>query len=418
MYISSIVSLVARGTGAFFGILVTIASARLLTMDEASDFLFCLTIIQSLGGVLCLGTYTAAVKTSAAKAELGWSEANKEISTYFYLILAAYFIFFCVYFLSKNLMFDGKSDWNIILTLVGLMAFSFNTLFSSCWQGSQKTFFANILQNTLVPLIYIFELALIYYFGLHLNAPVLLSAYVFAIWIVAIIGALTWYLCPKTKLNLELRIDGRLAKKLISFAVIVLMNSTIIWSSQYAVATYLGDQEFALFNAAQRLAMLIGIVSVAVNFVVSPLFAKAKAANDEKSLQTASLKGVQVSFGLATPVLIFILTFPGVLLKLFGDSYIEGENLLRILALCQFINIVTGPTAALLTMTGFEKDLKNILVVVGFFACSSTFLMTFFFGIGGALFSSFFTFLIQGILVAYYVNKRLGFTPFLQIFGR
>ena len=72
MYISSIFTIAVRGTGAFFGILVTILSARALSIEEAGDFLFCLTIIQSLGGVLCLGTYTAAVKVSASSSELGW----------------------------------------------------------------------------------------------------------------------------------------------------------------------------------------------------------------------------------------------------------------------------------------------------------------------------------------------------------
>ena len=132
----------------------------------------------------------------------------------------------------------------------------------------------------------------------------------------------------------------------------------------------------------------------------------------------ASKKGVQISFFLATPVLIFILLFPSIPLQLFGGAYVDGENILRVLAFCQYINIIAGPSSSLLTMTGHENDLKNILIAVGITACVSTFLLTWSFGINGALFSSLGTFFIQGVLVMFYVKKRLGFTPFLQMFQR
>ena len=246
----------------------------------------------------------------------------------------------------------------------------------------------------------------------------MLSAYVISICVVTLLGAYSWYSQSSAKLYLEHSIDNALLKRLSSFALIVLMNSTIIWSSQYAVATYLGDLEFALFNAAQRLAMLIGIVAVAVNFVVSPLFAKAQVGDDYNSLRLASLKGIRISMIMATPMLIFILIFPSIPLSLFGSSYGDAANFLRILALCQFINIITGPTASLLTMTGYEKDLKNILLVIGIFACTTTFLLAYFFGVVGALIASLSTFSAQSVLVAYFVYKRLGFTPFFQLFNK
>lgn len=419
MYISSIFTIAVRGTGAFFGILVTILSARALSIEEAGDFLFCLTIIQSLGGVLCLGTYTAAVKVSASSSELGWHETNKEISSYFYLLLGVYALIFAVYLVIYYwFLTDEITNTKIILTITGLMGFSLNTLFSSCWQGMRRTLFASVLQNTIVPLLYILGLVLLYLLDVRFNSTTLLAIYVTAILIVMFLAISSWYARAHSRLIFELSIDRVSIRRLVSFGLIVTMNITILWSSQYAVALHLGDEEFALFNAGQRLAMLIGIVFIAVNFVVSPHFAKARAEKDDDYLRVASKKGVQISFFLATPVLIFILLFPSIPLQLFGGAYVDGENILRVLAFCQYINIIAGPSSSLLTMTGHENDLKNILIAVGITACVSTFLLTWSFGINGALFSSLGTFFIQGVLVMFYVKKRLGFTPFLQMFQR
>ena len=52
-------------------------------------------------------------------------------------------------------------------------------------------------------------------------------------------------------------------------------------------------------------------------------------------------------------------------MSIFGKGFIGGIWLLRILAIGQFINAVTGSVGYILTMSGHEKDIRNIAILNG-----------------------------------------------------
>ena len=104
-----------------------------------------------------------------------------------------------------------------------------------------------------------------------------------------------------------------------------------------------------------------------------------------------------------------MLLFPNQIMGIFGKQFINGSNLLQILSVGQFINVATGAVSYLLMMSGFEKDLRNIVVLSGILSLCVTFSLTKFYGIVGAAYATTCTVLLQNLLAVGMVKKRLGF---------
>lgn len=68
---------------------------------------------------------------------------------------------------------------------------------------------------------------------------------------------------------------------------------------------------------------------------------------------------------LAVPVLAFMVFFPEFLMGLFGEEYKVAAPLLQILAIGQFINVITGSVGYLLNMTGHEKTCVMLCCFLG-----------------------------------------------------
>lgn len=67
----------------------------------------------------------------------------------------------------------------------------------------------------------------------------------------------------------------------------------------------------------------------------------------------------------ALPIVGFMLIFPERLMWLFGEQFKSGANLLRIFALGQFVNVMTGCVGYLLSMSGHERVLRNVFFISG-----------------------------------------------------
>ena len=94
---------------------------------------------------------------------------------------------------------------------------------------------------------------------------------------------------------------------------------------------------------------------------------------------------------------------------LFGEQYKQGANLLRILVIGQFINVITGSVGFLLNMTGFEKDMRNIVFLSGAIALLLNFILIPIYGVTGAAIATSIAIALQSLFAVYMVRRRLGF---------
>ena len=125
----------------------------------------------------------------------------------------------------------------------------------------------------------------------------------------------------------------------------------------------IGMELTGVYSAAARIALLNVFILKVVDLVVAPKIAAAYHSGNHESARSVINQGIIISLIGALPMFLLMMFFPGTLLGFFGDEFRQGEVLLRILAVGQFINALTGPVGHALLMTGFEKIFANTIMI-------------------------------------------------------
>jgi O-antigen/teichoic acid export membrane protein len=174
-----------------------------------------------------------------------------------------------------------------------------------------------------------------------------------------ILGAIWWSKRPNTEATAA-RIDrGEILASCMPLLGIAILVQVTFWASQIILGVWASSSEIAIFNAAQRTAMLISLVLAAVNSIAAPKFAELYRLNQYDSLRRTSYHVTRLMISFALFPLALMLFFPQHVLQLFGPEFSAGATGMRILAVAQFINVATGSVSFLLSMTGHEKLLRR-----------------------------------------------------------
>lgn len=115
-----------------------------------------------------------------------------------------------------------------------------------------------------------------------------------------------------------------------------------------------------IFSAASRIAALNIFVLAAINTVAAPMLASAYHGERPQQFAIILRNAMLGSIVLTLPILCLVLTMPQLLLGIFGEEFVEGTMLLRILAIGQFISAITGPVAYALMVSDQEVTFAKI----------------------------------------------------------
>jgi O-antigen/teichoic acid export membrane protein len=103
-------------------------------------------------------------------------------------------------------------------------------------------------------------------------------------------------------------------------------------------------------------------------------------------------------------------------MQLFGSQFTVGAEVLKILAIGQFINVVTGPVGYLLMMSGNERLMRNNIIVSTVICIILNSILIQKFGIFGGAIATAFCLALMNIISTIFVWNRLGITtlPFFK----
>ena len=138
--------------------------------------------------------------------------------------------------------------------------------------------------------------------------------------------------------------------------------------------------------------------------------------NDFSSIQhLVNLTGFIMSiFGAF--ILFFFIFFGEEILFLFGAEYSGYYQLLVLLSLTQFFNVMTGNANTLLIMSDNEGVIKNILLITGFGSMVLSGFFIFTFGVMGAGYSFCIAMISLNIMSVIFVRKKMNINLFSFIF--
>jgi O-antigen/teichoic acid export membrane protein len=149
---------------------------------------------------------------------------------------------------------------------------------------------------------------------------------------------------------------------LIASSTMFIAGEADIW----IMGAFRAQQEVAVYGAAARVVLLVGMPLVILNSVLPPLiagmYAEGKRRELERTLRaTATLAGIPAALALTT----FILFGKPILGLVYGDYYRSGAAVMALLSLGQLVVVWTGSCGFALAMTGHQRPMMNVTVACG-----------------------------------------------------
>jgi O-antigen/teichoic acid export membrane protein len=409
--LSTFLSVFCRGLGASSVFFLSLFVGQILGAENSGYFFLSFSIVTFLAAFSRLGFDNTLVRfVGAGLSESSWADIRFVVSKAITLVSITSTVVAVLLYLGSDLIASLIFNKPLLAPVLqsiapGVIGLSLFTLLAMTLQGLHKVapsvFIVNISVN-------IWVILAIYFGGLSSSSEVA-SAWAISSFITVFLGFLFWFKYGKPAANTPSVNWSVLMASAMPLWVVLLMGQLTQWSGQFIAGAYVSSDQVAQFAVAQRTAMLTSFILMAVNLVVAPRFAALYKQGNMVGLQRLALTSVKLMAVFAVPIVALMLVFPSFLMGLFGEGFSNGGHLLQILALGQFVNVVTGSVGYLLSMSGYEKDLRNTVLISGPLAIALAFLLTPWLGVTGSAIATSISVATQNLVAVFWVNKRLGF---------
>jgi O-antigen/teichoic acid export membrane protein len=193
------------------------------------------------------------------------------------------------------------------------------------------------------------------------------------------------------------------------FMVVRLNLWLLAGADLWALGFFRPADEVALYGAAARFAMLVGVPLVICNAVIAPLMAELYAQARAARLEDSARAGATLSLlpALAAAVLFWLFGAPllGVLL---GDPFRAAAPLLAVLALGHVARVACGSCAIALTMTGHQRDVMLIGILMSLATILAYAVVTPAYGAFGLACATAASMIVHNGVMTLMVKRRLG----------
>ncbi len=346
------------GAGLAFGFHITLA--RLLGASGAGLYFLALTIITLVSVVGRLGTDNSVTRYVAANAsEQAWGAVKGVVRHATRLTLATSILLSLILAILAepiaNLLFsEPELAQPLRYMALAVVPLAWMTILASALQGLRNVADSMMIQSVLVPFS---SFALVFLLIPVFGVSGAVMAYVLGVTVALLYGILRWRkstaLHRFTSPVFEVRdlmkssypLLGAMLIQQLTMALPVLLLG--VWAS---------SSEVGLFSAANRAAMLVGLVLIAANSIIAPKMATLYRQGDMEGLGRVTRHSALLLTMMALPVILIFLLAPHWVMSLFGAEFTGAWLMLVIMALGQLVNVMTGSVGFLLMMTGREKS--------------------------------------------------------------
>jgi O-antigen/teichoic acid export membrane protein len=137
---------------------------------------------------------------------------------------------------------------------------------------------------------------------------------------------------------------------------------TVVLAANAQIGTILlgalsGAADAGVFNVAMRTTTFISFIMLAATYPLMPVIARLYATGDIERLQQLVVRAARGVLLFALPTGLVLVVFAPVILDLFGSGFDDGATAVRILAIGELMNVLTGFGGVVLVMTGREREL-------------------------------------------------------------
>lgn len=403
-----------RGIGATATLLMSIIISQHFPVDEAGYYFLAFTLLSILAPINVFGTDTYSLRfIGSAYAERNWNKIHgytliTTIITGIFSLATSMILWLSAPLIADNLWQKPAMEQILKQAAIVSILFSFSTLLSFHLQAIHKVIESIIILSIGLPLgISICVLSL------NINNTEQIFEWLKTIAILNLILGIFFYLRSTPYITPKFPRLLNLLAICFPLWLVTFIYTLTTWGTQLIAAAWITPEEIAYLSTAQRTANLVSFTLIAVNLVMAPRFAGLYKQDNHEELKKIALKTVKILILTAVPITAIIILYNKKIMSIFGENFTNSGDLLIILAIGQLVNAITGSVGYLLTMTGHEKDMRNIVLITSIITIGLTILVTPIYGVIGAAFSISIGVSIQNLGAVWIVKKRLGFNTLL-----
>jgi O-antigen/teichoic acid export membrane protein len=203
---------------------------------------------------------------------------------------------------------------------------------------------------------------------------------------------------------------GRILTIALPLLIAALLTTLRTSGDLLVVGAFSASEEVALYGVAKRVVGLLLAPLMIVNAVLPPVVAALWTQGKNRSLEETVRVVATISSAIGVPIFLLLLVFGQPLLGLvFGDFYQASLPALRLLLLGQALNILAGPNAVVLAMTGNQKLLMIGMAISAAWVLLLASFMAPAHGATGVAFAASTGLLLQNCALLGFARWRVGF---------
>jgi O-antigen/teichoic acid export membrane protein len=414
------VTLLMRVAGGGLEFLLNLVIARAFGAEGAGVFYIALTTTTIGSTFARLGLDNSMLRLSAAHAATGeWPLVSSAATRGLLATTVVSVVLSALIFVAAGFLTDVRPDLGAAATAIRIMSLaiapvSLSYLYGELFKSLRMIFVSQLVAAVAVPGIAVAFVAAV---GHLYGVEGLSWGYVTGAAVAASLGYLCWRRAMAGRSSqIEVMPWQRLFDGTWSLLWIKSMRLATGWLATAALTVWSTTSEVGIFNVANRISVVLGLLLISVNSVVAPRFSAQIHLGDWVQLdRTARKATLLVTIFGGPPVALFLLA-PGWVMSWFGNAFsAKGASVMFVLALGQAVNLLTGPVNYLLMMGGQEQALSRqttLSVVIG---AATLALLAPAYGALGAAIATSLAMILQKLGSAHHVWKIYGIAtlPFL-----
>ncbi|WP_370390335.1 flippase [uncultured Winogradskyella sp.] len=282
---------------------------------------------------------------------------------------------------------------------------------SNYFKGEKKTSFFAIYFHLGRFLFAVFFIFLLYNIKFE-NKVVPILSFAFGLMVVVLMTQIHLHLYftkKKTKRPKSLTLVK--TKSMMMHSYPMMISSSIVlfmgWSDVFILGFFVDEQEIGVYSTAVKIATVLTFIYNAILTIVTPRIAELYYNNQKEELANTLYFSSMIIFLTGLPLFVLLLTFSDFFLSLFGEVYLTGSTVLRIILLGQFFNLITGAVGPFFQMTGRQQKLQQFIFIALLINVSLSIILVHFYSTEGVAIGSAVGMAAWNVLGAFYLYREL-----------
>lgn len=208
-------------------------------------------------------------------------------------------------------------------------------------------------------------------------------------------------------------------KENLTLSLVAVSNILLSVFDTFVISHQLTFTDVALYSIANKVVSFGSIILTTVNSLIGFQIADLSYKNDKKNLSGILVKYTRIMMPLGVVYYIVAAVFALAVPFLFGQEYRSSIELCYLLALGQFISIITGPCSYFAIMTGHARKYTEIVITSAAISVVANLVLVPLLGIHGAVISNLITLAYKNVHTFIFTKNlvNLKIADFLRLRG-